>query len=669
MLEELKDEIPDFDAFQSKLRGWIGNLEMDLTSIRDKIFDHIMGAMGLLDEEGMDSEDADSEDFRSATVTAYCAFDLVLDELPVDRPNADRLIDFLNQGENHYDGFRVLLTNFRNILTDEEYEGWLSLASNNLRSRINQKLVMTAATSNPLPLALDQILHGSDKSTNPNVILLDYHDLETFSDLWLCDLESPEVTIGKQPKRQRRIDLIDSTKQYLLIGSDPPDGIFENDIPSLRGINFRSHFTATSWLAAWKVRFSPTDEEKKNGAKESLTRIAVIDPRSAGMAQGAARALQTIFSARDAAGHSLVPGATVLNAPSLTAICQWLKPTKADTRTVANDTPHLRNLLKSTIWNELISNREEHHALSNVLGAFLLSNQVSKGESHDGDPWVQDYMLSLIQALGVNANLEQMKLKEHTGFQRWITTRQQKEIEGVVLIDDMADLWSFFLRGATGFIANEMFDPNSKRTYRESFDCFGGAHFREEIVRLPERLGKFLESDKRRLRAADLLGGPSKSGENFVLFLDLRLFATTDVALASDYDEELRSLGKQILVASRLSRPWLDAGTFSSLEEELDGVGGHPRETLLPRLISLLDPTLPIVIFSSSHRTELISPFRNYGNIIVDFRKPVLTGMSDWSAVVRETYSDFHSAMTAATGILTTRRFLAKLEPVETIAV
>lgn len=129
MLEELKDEIPDFDAFQSKLRGWIGNPEMDLTSIRDKIFDHIMGAMSLLDEEGMDSEDADSEDFKSATATANRAFDLVLDELLVDRPNADRLIDFLNQGENHYDGFRVLLTNFRSILTDEEYEGWLSLAS------------------------------------------------------------------------------------------------------------------------------------------------------------------------------------------------------------------------------------------------------------------------------------------------------------------------------------------------------------------------------------------------------------------------------------------------------------------------------------------------------------------------------------------------------------
>lgn len=505
--------------------------------------------------------------------------------------------------------------------------------------------------------ALEHILRGPTKTSNPVVILLDYRHKDTFTALWLHGLNSGKLTIGGQ-----LIELTDGAKQILIIGNDPPDEIFQNLAPSLRGINFRAHFTATSWLAAWKVKFAPSAEQRQDEKNKPMARIAIIDSLEAGLVNGAACALQTLLGARDASGHSLVPQATVFNAERLESICHWLSQTKADTRPTHDN---LRELLKSTIWNDLTSNREQHHSLSNVLGAFLLSNQVGKGEEHAGEPWVQDYLLALVQSLGVEANLEQIKIKEQKGFQRWITTEQQKKIGSVVLIDDMAGIWEYFLRGATGYAGNTVFDSDSRRTYRESLDCFGGVNFREEIGQLPGRLGRFLESDRRRLRAVDLLGSSTKIGENFVLFLDLRLFAAADAALAKGYDEELRSLGKRILAAAHLSRPWLDAGTFSSLEEELDGEGGHPRETLLPRLISLLDPTLPIVIFSSSHRTELIDPFRNFGNIIVDFRKPVLTGMSDWPAMVWETYFNFQSAMTAASGILATRQFLAKLEPVE----
>lgn len=501
--------------------------------------------------------------------------------------------------------------------------------------------------------ALAAILHGPAKSASSDIVLLDYRDPATFSALWLDGLESGKWKI-KITEKEEEIDLTDSTKQFLIIGNDAPDGIFDTEIPALAGINFRSHFTATSWLAAWKVKYPNTK-----------TWIAIIDPRIVGMASGAAQSLQTILGARDATGRSVVPRSAVLNHPSLASICECLKNSKADEERPTPD--HLRELLKSTIWNELISNREQHHALSNVLGAFLLSSQVGRGKSHQGEPWAQDYLLSLVRACGIDVDLEQLRLKNHQGFQRWLTPEQQKAIGSVLLIDDMSGIWEYFLRGATGFAGDIPFG-NTGRSHRESLDCFGGTRFREEIGKLPGRLEAFLESGRRRLRVADLLGGPTKIDEDFVLFLDLRLFATADRELAERYNEELRSLGRQILTAPALSRPWLDAGTFSSLEEELDGVGGHPKETLLPRLISLLDPTLPIVIFSSTHRTELIDPFRDYGNIILDLRKPVLSGMSDWPALVWETYRDFHAAITAASGILATRKFLTKLEPMETSA-
>lgn len=497
----------------------------------------------------------------------------------------------------------------------------------------------------PLFTALDTVLHGFERSSSSSVCVLDYRNEKTFRDLWLSGLNSDTPTVNGI-----ELNWKNGTQQILIIGNEPPDGVFGNLPASLQGINFRGHFTATSWLAAWKVKFP-----------EAAARIAVIDPGEAGSTYGASKALQTILAACDSFGHTLVPRAAVLNAPSLDAICQWLATSKTDNRPTPD---HLRDLLKSIIWNELTSGREQHHALSNVLGAFLLSAQVGRGGGHHAEPSAQDYLLALVRACGIDIDLGQIRLKNHQGFQRWLTPELQKAINSVLLIDDMSAIWEHFLRGATGFAGDIPFG-NTGRSHRESLDCLGGANFREEIMNLPERLEGFLDSGKRRLFAADLLGSPSKIDENFVLFLDLRLFATADGELADHYDEELRSLGRRILASTALSRPWLDAGTYSSLEEELDGEGGHPRETLLPRLMSLLDPTLPIVIFSSTHRTELIDPFRGYGNIILDFRKPVLSGMSDWPALVWETYRDFHSAMTAAAGILATRKFLSKLEPAE----
>jgi hypothetical protein len=502
-----------------------------------------------------------------------------------------------------------------------------------------------------------------EPATNQDIVLLDYRDPATFSALWLDGLKLGEVAIDGQ-----QIDLTDSTKQFLLIGNDPPDRVFNTKIPALAGITFRSHFSATSWLAAWKVRFSPTQKEiDEMDAVQVSTRFAVIDPRQSCHAQGTARALQSVLAAKDCMGRSLVPGAAVLNAPSLVGVCEWLSAAKGEERTLGKDAPHLRDLLKSTIWNELTSNREQHHALSNVFGAFLLRSQVGRGESHQGEPWAQDFLLALVRACGIEVDLGQLRLKNHQGFQRWLTPEEQKAIGSVLLIDDMSAIWEDFLRGATGFAGDIPFG-NAGRSHRQSLDCFGSPGFREEIGKLPGRLGAFLESGRRRLRATDLLGSPTKIDEDFVLFLDLRLFGSADGELAEQYYGNLVNLGRLIVAHPSLSRPWLDARAFSDLEEELDGAGGHPRETLLPRLISLLDPTLPIVIFSSTHRTELIDPFRDYGNIIVEFRKPILGGLSDWPAMVREIYGDFHTAMTAAGGILATRKFLAKLEPTETSA-
>ena len=125
MLEGLQDQIPGFDSLQAKLQEWIGNPEVDLESIRSAIHEHILLAM---DPTAAPVGEADDQMEADAFSTAHLAVDLLFDELPVDEANRDRIVEFLNWGNESYDGYRVLLTDFRRFLTPEEATEFLSRA-------------------------------------------------------------------------------------------------------------------------------------------------------------------------------------------------------------------------------------------------------------------------------------------------------------------------------------------------------------------------------------------------------------------------------------------------------------------------------------------------------------------------------------------------------------
>jgi len=495
---------------------------------------------------------------------------------------------------------------------------------------------MPGTTFSPLARAAELVFHGFNRIENASRCILDYRDKNIFRDLWVCGLEEEQSTINEVP-----VDWTNSAQQILIIGDEPPDGVFDTSLPGLAGINFRSHFTATSWLAAWKVRFP-----------DVKVSIAVIDPRESCHAQGAASALQTILGARNAAGQSLVPGAAVLNAPTLATICEWLCSAKSETRTIFKDAPHLRDILKTTIWNQLTSNREQHHALSNVLGAFLLRAEVGGANLEPVTNKIQEYLNVLLQVCGTASKPEGAN---STG---WITERLRNQFNGALLIDDMADLWAGFLGSAF-----EGDTPNTLRTTApgEFVNAIKGGKLPlgdDSLTGLPKRLDDFLSSGRQQLSSADLIPqnvsaqadeGMLRPWENFVLFLDLRL------GLGEEFQSQLRCVGLHLLSTKTRSLPWLTDASRTEFEAEL--MGGDTDETLLPRLIALIDPTLPIVIFSSTHRTELIGPFRDYGNIITTFRKPILSGLTrDWSEVAKELHADFVSAVEHAGRILQVRR-------------
>ena len=469
---------------------------------------------------------------------------------------------------------------------------------------------------------------------------------DVFRVLWLEGLETETPTIGDIGFDWKRGD-----QQVLIIGNDPPEDVLKDLPVSLQGVNLRDHLTATSWLAAWKVKFTPSEEAKKNGKREALAQIAVIDPREADLVRGPARALHTILAARDFGLQTLLPRAAVFNAPSLDGICRWLQDSSAETRTTA---AHLPDLLKSSIWNDLISTREQHHALSNVLGAFLLRAQFEERGRQPVEPPIQDFLIALIHACGLAAEPPQGPATERPGSRAWVSEELPSRI-GAVLVDDMADLWEDFLRGALGLVDEE--SQKSHVTASQSFVATGSADFRRIMSGLPDRLARLLSENRRCLTVSDLIPGKYQFERDFLLFLDLRLFPENDRQSTDRFHEQLVMLGKRLLAQKARPLPWLDSRR-SEMERELDGneIAGHPRETLLPRILSLLDPTLPILIFSSTHRTELIDPFRDYANIITTFRKPILSGMSrNWDEIVKELRSDFDSALKRAARVFQVR--------------
>lgn len=333
---------------------------------------------------------------------------------------------------------------------------------------------MADTSRQSLATALSFILEGS------GIIVLDYCNADTFRDLWLDGLTSETPEINGQALNWQA-----SKQTIVIVGNEPSGGIFDNTQSSLKGINFQDHFTASSWLAAWKVKFT-----------NARTAIAVIDSRDAGLATGPARSLQTILAARDVEVRSLIPGATIFNAPSLKAICQWLNASKTDARETS---PHLRDLLKSTIWNELTSNRDKHHALSNVLGAFLLQAEVGGKNPDSETKQTQEYLDALLQSCGTAVK------PSGAGSGGWITKEVRDSFDGAVLIDDMAEIWAGFLVSAFGSGGGDSVRTTRSGGFANAIEGISPSPDNESLTGLAGRLSDFLTSGRPRLFSADLI--------------------------------------------------------------------------------------------------------------------------------------------------------------------
>jgi hypothetical protein len=124
-----------------------------------------------------------------------------------------------------------------------------------------------------------------------------------------------------------------------------------------------------------------------------------------------------------------------------------------------------------------------------------------------------------------------------------------------------------------------------------------------------------------------------------VLYLDLRLFERSslqvEAAFFGEVIERLRYLN-QARTTVPGDWPRVDDQELDRIEawcnSAVDGSDTVSRSdtqyvdaiTLLPRLLAIVDPALPIVLFSSTQRRRVAEILKPYGNILTGFSKPAL---------------------------------------------
>jgi hypothetical protein len=172
------------------------------------------------------------------------------------------------------------------------------------------------------------------------------------------------------------------------------------------------------------------------------------------------------------------------------------------------------------------------------------------------------------------------------------------------------------------------------------------------VVQSPQKITCYDSADILFDKLRDALGRPridtagwrkSIFDKATILLLDLRLwYDTSNEQLTSFYKvlEEIGSLYENNIkepfeetrdgikiVLDEQRKVWADDWTIVKIN-----ITDNPEKedllalTMLARLLSIIDPFLPIIIFSSSAQRQTLEAFAGYPNIITDFRKPMPSG-------------------------------------------
>jgi hypothetical protein len=114
-----------------------------------------------------------------------------------------------------------------------------------------------------------------------------------------------------------------------------------------------------------------------------------------------------------------------------------------------------------------------------------------------------------------------------------------------------------------------------------------------------------------------------------ILLIDLRLWEIGQTEVRQKLMNRLVGICDRLDAAALADADFQDGYRAARDIAEGKGVSELPALTLLPLLLSHIDPSLPILLFSSTHQREVIDPLNRRSNIVTLFSKPLLSGYGE----------------------------------------
>ena len=153
-----------------------------------------------------------------------------------------------------------------------------------------------------------------------------------------------------------------------------------------------------------------------------------------------------------------------------------------------------------------------------------------------------------------------------------------------------------------------------------------------------------------------------------VLFLDLRLWEDENKKSRSTEIQKILCAAKRLLGSTSPKKVSPEfARAFEAARKTCDDSEKFSPEalTLLPLLLSHVDRTLPIVLFTSSHQRVVLEMLRDCPNVITSFAKPLISGYGE-PVTPSRSISDLEDAIVEAINLHEARiawKRISKLEP------
>lgn len=325
----------------------------------------------------------------------------------------------------------------------------------------------------------------------------------------------------------------------------------------------------------------------------------------------------------------------------------------------------LLKLLSQQMREELTKEGKENerHAIQNIVGPMVLLGREYLGKQGT----VERALLRVFETTGLmpkelaEGNQPGNRIKEDSWGDQPLR---------LLLVDDQANCgWADWLRANLPKSKPNLvsLDDDDVYTSPESFLDTLTTELEASPLAVDRRFEFRLRDNSSPPRSGTVILPPERQP---ILLLDLRLHATRSATDEAAFFKRLLPLCERFKVGGQTKQ--LAWPGFSPQELQTVALwcqeGRRVRETdehflglsLFPRLLALLDMSLPIILFSSTGRRSLIQYFEEYGNIITVFEKPRFFG-SNADNVVATTRRRFRQAIREAVRIAAARRFLQKV--------